>query len=365
MIARAADKPDPVESAHDAGLVYVSHHRPGITRKKSGAGFVFIDPSGKRLRNHEDVARIKSLAIPPAWTDVWICPSPRGHIQAVGKDARGRTQYRYHPRWREVRDQTKYERVIAFGKALPRIRSHVRRDLRGASLSRQNVLAAVVRLLETTLIRVGNEEYAKSNKSFGLTTIRHKHVHIEGSHIHFEFRGKSGVEHAIDIQDKRLAKIVLACQDLPQQELFAFVDAGGQTHDITSSDVNEYLKQITGSDFTAKDFRTWAGTTLAAMALQEFETFDSQAQAKRNVVAAIESVAKRLGNTSAVCRKCYVHPAVIDLYMEGTLAQMLQQQVEQTLSGSLRRLRPEEAAILVLLQQRLGRENSRRGRYAQ
>ncbi len=356
MTTHIAEKSDSIESAHDAGLMYVSHDRPGISRRRNGGGFAFFDSAGKRLDNHDDIARIKSLAIPPAWTDVWICPSPRGHIQAVGKDARGRTQYRYHPRWREVRDETKYERMLAFGKALPKIRSRVRRDLRKPGLSREKVVAAVVRLLETSLIRIGNDEYARSNHSFGLTTMLDKHVHVKGSQIHFQFRGKSGVQHAIDIQDKRLAKVIRDCQDLPQQELFAFVDHEGKTHDITSSDVNEYLKRVTGDEFTAKDFRTWAGTVLCAIALQEFETFDSQAQAKRNIVAAIESVAKKLGNTSAVCRKSYVHPAVIDTYMEGTLVEMLRRQVEQTLSTSLHRLRPEEAAVLTLLQRRLSKQ---------
>ncbi|HSV15610.1 MAG TPA: hypothetical protein VLI90_15220, partial [Tepidisphaeraceae bacterium] len=356
---------DPVESARDAGLVYVNRDGPGITRKRRGKSFEYFDADGKRITDPDELFRIRSLVVPPAWTYVWICPNWRGHIQAVGTDARGRTQYRYHPKWREVRDESKYERMIEFAKVLPKIRARVRRDLRKPGLSREKVLATVVKLLETTLIRVGNGEYAKNNKSYGLTTIRNKHVEVHGSKIHFEFRGKSGVEHAIDIDDPRLAKVVRACQDLPEQELFEYIDeADGSRHDITSSDVNAYLKQITGQDFTAKDFRTWAGTVLAAMALQEFERFDSQAQAKRNVVAAIESVAKKLGNTKAVCRKCYIHPAVIDTYMEGELARSLKRRVEQKLKRSLGALAPEEAAVLALLQQRLAKASKLIGKKA-
>ena len=346
--------PDPAASAQDAGLVYVDRDRPGITRRRHGKGFEYLGPNGKHITDGDELFRIRSLVIPPAWTDVWICPNWRGHIQAVGKDARGRTQYRYHEKWRQVRDESKYGRMLSFARALPKIRSRVRRDLRRPGLSREKVLATVVRLLETTLIRVGNDEYAKQNKSYGLTTIHNKHVDVRGSKIHFEFRGKSGVAHTIDIEDERLAKVIRKCQDLPEQELFEYVDdADGSRHDITSSDVNAYLKEITGQDFTAKDFRTWAGTVLAAMALREFERFDSQAQAKRNVVAAIESVAAKLGNTKAVCRKCYIHPAIIDAYMEGELARALKRRVEQRLKRSLHQLRPEEAAVLTLLKGRL------------
>ncbi len=354
--ASSTATPNPIESAQEAGLIYVSIERPGIHRRKVGSTFQYFDSNGKQIKSDGELARIKSLAIPPAWTDVWICSSPRGHIQAGGKDARGRTQYRYHPKWRQVRDESKYGRMIAFGKALPKIRAHVRRDLRKPGLSREKVLATIVRLLESTLIRVGNEEYARSNKSFGLTTIQNKHVDVHGSKIHFEFRGKSGVKHAIDIEDKRLAQIVRKCQDLPEQELFEYIDQDGSHHDITSSDVNAYLQGITGQDFTAKDFRTWAGTVLAAMALQEFERFDSQTQAKRNVVAAIESVAKKLGNTKAVCRKCYIHPMVIDTYMEGGLAKALKNRIEQKLKRSLHQLKPEEAAVMTLLQHRLSHD---------
>jgi DNA topoisomerase I len=336
--------------AREAGLTYVHHDRPGITRVRRRKSFQYFDPSGERIVDANTIVRIRALAIPPAYTDVWICPRPRGHIQAVGKDARGRTQYRYHPRWREVRDDAKYGRLLAFGDALPKIRAHIRKDLERVGLPRDKVLATVVKLLETTLIRVGNEEYVKSNKSYGLTTIRNDHVNVHGKHIHFEFRGKSGVEHVVDLDDKRLAAVIRQCQDLPEQELFEYVDAEGNRHPIGSSDVNAYLGHITGRAFTAKDFRTWAGTVLAAMALRELEAFDSAAQAKKNVVQAIESVAKKLGNTRAVCRKCYIHPAILDLYMEGRLVRALKATRQNRKNRSLRYLKPEEAAVMALLQ---------------
>ncbi len=354
--AEANPKPDPAVSARAAGLVYTHHDRPGITRRRAGKAFAYYTPDGKKISDAETIKRIKSLAIPPAYKDVWICPDPRGHIQAVGADDRGRTQYRYHPKWREVRDEAKYGRMLAFGKALPALRKRVAADLKLPGLPRAKVLATIVKLLETTLIRVGNEEYAKSNQHYGLTTIHNDHVDVHGSHIHFEFRGKSGVDHAIDLTDKRLADVIHQCQELPEQELFEYVDHDGTRHHLGSHDVNAYLQEITGQPFTAKDFRTWAGTTLAAMALQEFEAFDSQAQAKKNVVAAIEAVSKKLGNTRSVCRKCYVHPAVFEIYMEGTLAESLKERLEQKLKRSLHSLKPEEAAVMSLLQERLKRE---------
>lgn len=302
------------------------------------------------------LGRIKSLAIPPAWKDVWICPDPAGHLQATGRDDRGRKQHRYHTRWREARDETKYTRMIAFGKALSRIRKKVVRDLSLPGLSRNKVLATVVRLLEVSLIRVGNEEYARDNDSFGLTTMRDRHVDVNGSTIEFHFRGKAGRWHKVDIRDRRLAKIVKRCQDLPGQELFQYLDGEGKRQDVKSTDVNDYLREISGEDFTAKDFRTWAGTVLGAMALREFERFDSKTQAKKNIVQAIENVAERLGNTPAVCRKCYVHPDVIDAYLDGTLIRTLKRRAEEQLATSLRSLNPEEAAVLGLLQQRLARE---------
>ncbi len=315
------------------------------------------------VRDAETLARIRSLVIPPAWKDVWICPNADGHLQATGRDARGRKQYRYHPRWREVRDEDKYSRMIDFVRALPRIRRRVRRDLSRRGMPREKVLAAIVQLLETTLIRVGNEEYAKQNESYGLTTIHNRHVRVRGSTLRFDFRGKSGVEHEIDLHDPRLARIVRKCKDLPGQELFGYIDDDDQVRDVGSSDVNDYLREISGHEFTAKDFRTWAGTALAAQALQEFEEFDSEAAAKRNVTRAIERVAERLGNTKAVCRKCYIHPAVIDAYLDRTLVQTLKRRAERELRQSIARLPSEETAVLALLEERLGRElKSAKGR---
>lgn len=343
-------------SAKAAGLRYVTDDRPGIRRRRSGKGFVYLDPEGRRIRDRDVLGRIASLAIPPAWTDVWIAPSPVGHIQATGRDAKGRKQYRYHPRWRAVRDETKYGRMMTFGRILPRIRARVDHDLARPGLPREKVLATVVRLLETTLIRVGNEEYARTNRSFGLTTMRDRHVAVTDSTLRFDFRGKSRVLHKIDLSDRRLAKIVRKCRDLPGQELFQYLDGDGHTHTIESADVNAYLREISGLDITAKDFRTWAGTVLAAIALREFESFDSKAQAKKNVVSAIESVAERLGNTPTVCRKCYIHPEIIESYLDGSMLESLKQVADQELAASLEDLKPEEAAVLALLQQRLARE---------
>ena len=345
-----------MRSAEEAGLRYVADWKPGITRKRNGKGFSYLTADGTPVRDADTLARVRSLAIPPAWQNVWICPSAEGHIQATGYDARRRKQYRYHPRWREVRDQEKYGRIIAFAQALPRIRRRVDRHLKSAGLPREKVLAVVVRLLEATLIRVGNDEYAKSNHSFGLTTMRDEHAQIDGYTIFFDFRGKSGREHEIDLTDRRLARIVAQCQELPGQELFQFVDEEGEVRDVGSQDINEYLREISGEDFTAKDFRTWAGTVLAAKALQEFKEFDSQAAAKRNVVHAIEHVAGRLGNTKAVCRKCYIHPAVIDAYLEKSLIETVREETERELREELKSLSPEEAAVLALLRKRMQRE---------
>jgi DNA topoisomerase I len=351
---------DPVASAQMARLRYVSDTTPGIRRKRAGTGFSYRRPDGTLVHDAETLRRIRALAIPPAWTDVWICTLPNGHLQATGRDAKGRKQYRYHPRWRAVRDETKYTRLIAFGEALPRIRARVEKDLKRPDLPREKVLATVVRLLETTLIRVGNAEYAKANQSYGLTTMRNRHVAVEGATVRFHFRGKSGMDHRIDINDRRLANIVKRCKELPGAELFQYIDDDGQRQTIDSGDVNEYLHDITGDDFTAKDFRTWAGTLLAAMALQEFERFDSETQAKKNVVQAIERVAERLGNTPSVCRKCYVHPAVLDAYLEGTMLEAVKQRAEQEIVDALPGLTPEEGVVLALLQQRLAREMAAR-----
>ena len=356
--AAAASAADPIDAARLAGLIYVSDAAPGIVRRRKGAGFIYMGPDGKVVRDDETRARIAALVIPPAWEDVWICASPRGHLQAVGRDARGRKQYRYHEQFRQVRDEAKYGRMLQFVRALPRIRRRVRRDLAKPGLPREKVLAAVVRLLESTLIRVGNEEYARTNKHYGLTTIHNEHAKVAGSTIHFHFKGKSGVEHAIDLHDERLARIVRRCQELPGEDLFGYIDESGNPRDVKSDDVNEYLQEITGASFTAKDFRTWAGTVLAARALQEFEQVDSQAKRKKNVVHAIEAVARRLGNTKAVCRKCYIHPQIIDSYLDGTLVNALREKAERMLKP-LHHLHPEEAAVLVLLTRRLARDSSK------
>lgn len=342
---------DPVESAKCAGLRYVSDSRPGITRRRAGKGFRYLGPDGKPVRDAETLGRIRSLVIPPAWKDVWICPLANGHLQATGRDAKGRKQSRYHPRWRQVRDETKYERMILFGAALPAIRERVEHDLALSGLPREKVLAAIVRIMELTLIRVGNEEYARENHSYGLTTLREQHVTVEGSTVRFRFRGKSGIRHSIEFSDRRLARIVRRCQDIPGYELFEYIDNDGQPHTIDSADVNEYLREISRQDFTAKDFRTWAGSVLACLTLREFEAYESQTQAKKNVVQAIKSVAERLGNTPAVCRKCYVHPAVLDSYLTGTLTPSVRKQLAQE-EDKIAEVRREEAALLELLRSR-------------
>jgi DNA topoisomerase I len=340
------------ETARAAGLRYVSDDAPGFTRQRVGKGFKYYNAEGGVLRDKDALARIRALAIPPAWTEVWICPHANGHLQATGRDARGRKQYRYHTKWRCERDANKYEHMLAFGKALPAIRQRTTRHLALSGLPRQKVLATVVKLLESTLIRVGNEEYARTNRSFGLTTLRDGHVNVRGANLHFRFRGKSGVAHEIDLNDQRLARIVRRCRDLPGQELFQYLDDDGEPQTITSTDVNDYLREIAGAEFTAKDFRTWAGTVQAALALQEFAECASQTEAKRNVTRAIERVAAKLGNTPSVCRKSYVHPTVLEVYMEGELLAALKRCAARQASKNTRRLDPAEAAVLALLQQR-------------
>jgi DNA topoisomerase-1 len=339
--------------ARQVGLRYVRDDAPGITRKPLKNGFRYIGVDGKPVRDEGMLARIKSLAIPPAWADVWICPFENGHIQATGRDARRRKQYRYHTRWRSVRDETKYERMLNFGKALPSIRAEVDAALRLPGLPREKVLATIVYLLQATMMRIGNEEYARNNQSFGLTTLRDRHVRIDGGEVAFHFRGKSGVQHSIKVDDPRLARIIRRTRDLPGQELFQYIDDDGELHAVGSTDVNDYLRTLTGEDYTAKDFRTWSGTILAAIALQEYQKFDSAAQAKKNIVRAIETVAEKLGNTPTICRKCYVHPAVIDAYLDGTMLNALQQRAREKLTKDIHALSPEEAAVLALLQQRL------------
>lgn len=366
----AAIVTNPVESAKEAGLHYVTDQKPGISRKRSGKGFRYVSPDGKTIRDAETLRCIRSLVIPPAWKDVWMTTDPRGHLQATGRDARGRKQSRYHPRWRTVRDDAKYERMLLFGSALKQIRDRVEEHLALPGLPRDKVLATVVRLMERTLIRVGNEEYAKENKSYGLTTLRGKHVKVDGSTLKFKFRGKSGVLHEVGVQDRRLARIVRQCQDLPGHELFEYIDAEGHTHTIDSSDVNDYLREISGQDFTAKDFRTWAGTVLASIVLRDFEAFSSETEAKKNVVQAIKAVAHRLGNTPAVCRKCYVHPAILDSYLTGKLTRAARNGDEKEVKELLdlanstvicedeaEILRKEERALMRLLRERVEASN--------
>jgi DNA topoisomerase-1 len=344
---------DPRDAAHSAGLRYVSDEEPGIRRRKAGKGFSYQGPGETRVEDKDTLARIRALAIPPAWADVWICPRADGHIQATGRDAKGRKQYRYHPAFREIRESTKYEHMVAFAKALPALRETIRQHMALPGLPREKVLATIVHLLETTLIRVGNSDYAKQNGSYGLTTLKDPHVAVGRSELKFRFKGKSGRVWQLQVKDRRVAKIVKACQDLPGQHLFQYLDDTGEQQTVTSSDVNAYLKEITGSEITAKDFRTWAGTVLAAMALSAFEQFDSQAHAKKNVRAAIEEVSARLGNTPTICRKCYIHPEVLNGYLQGDLLLEIRDQVEAELRDNLAALKPEEAAVLTFLEARL------------
>ena len=350
---------DPKDAAQSVGLRYVSDARPGIRRRKTGTGFSYARADGSKLSDADVLKRIKALVIPPAWVDVWISPFADGHLQATGRDAKGRKQYRYHALFREVRESTKYEHVVAFADELPTIRKKVHEHMGRRGLPREKVLATVIHLLETTLIRVGNEDYAKQNNSYGLTTLKNRHVAVDGNEVRFRFTGKSGKQWSLRVRDRRVAKIIKACQDLPGQELLQYVDEAGDCQDVTSSDVNAYLKEITGKDVTAKDFRTWAGTVLAAMALNEVESFDSAAQAKRNLRAAIEKVAARLGNTPTICRKCYVHPEVLNCYMDGNLVLELKSKAESELRGDVQNLKAEEAAVLALLRGRLAKEVER------
>ena len=349
---------DPLASAKAAGLRYVTDDMPGIRRRLRGKHFQFIDPHGKPITDKTEVARIRALAIPPAYTDVWIAPVPNGHLQATGRDARGRKQYRYHKRWREVRDENKYGRMIAFAKALPKMRKQVDEHLKLPGLPREKVLAAVVQLLETTLIRVGNEEYAKENNSYGLTTMKDQHVKVAGGKLRFEFKGKSGVRHAIDLRDKRLAKIVRDCRDIPGQDLFQYYDEAGERRSISSQDVNDYIKVISGEDFSAKDFRTWVGTVTCALVLAASPA--AATSAKTAVNEAIKLVAERLGNTPAVCRKCYVHPSVIDHYLEEGPLKALASAVVDDFKVPAKVLRPEERAVVKLLERRAGETDVQR-----
>jgi len=344
---------DPRDAAESAGLTYVTDDMPGITRRRAGKGFGYRGPDGKPIKDKGEIARINALAIPPAYTDVWICPDPDGHMQATGRDAKGRKQYRYHPKFREVRDGTKYAHMLEFARRLPDIRATVAEHMGRRGLPREKVLATVVHLLETTMIRVGNADYVKQNQSHGLTTLEDGHVNVAGGEVKFHFKGKSGKEWKLSYRDRRVAKIVKASQDLPGEHLFQYLDEDGAQHAVTSGDVNAYLAEIAGAGITAKDFRTWTGTVLAALALAEFERFDSQAAAKRNVRAAIEKVSARLGNTPTVCRKCYIHPEVIDSYMAESLVLEAKEEVEEALAEDTSGLRPEEALVLAFLHKRL------------
>jgi DNA topoisomerase I len=343
---------DPIKSAETIGLRYVTDDIPGIQRRSSEEGFEYFDVEGDRITDPDEIHRINALAIPPAYRDVWICPFPNGHLQATGRDARGRKQYRYHALWRSIRDQSKFTRMIVFSESLPQIRKRLEHDLALPGLPKEKVLATVVRLMEMTRIRVGNEEYARSNHSYGLTTLQDEHVDIKGSKIQFQFRGKSGVEHDIELADKRLAKIVKRCQDIPGQELFQYVDEAGNYHSIHSGDVNDYLKAISEQHFTAKDFRTWAGTVLAASVLTDIGTYTSETAAKKNIVEAIKAVAAQLRNRPATCRKYYVHPAILAAYMDESLHQIMQQH-GCNLRGDTCALKPEELAVVAILKQQL------------
>ena len=346
------EPPDPKESAQAAGLRYVTDAKPGIRRIRCGKGFRYTAHGGDTIQDQDTLQRIRSLVIPPAWTGVWICTIQNGHLQATGRDARGRKQSRYHPRWREVRDETKYERMAQFAQALPAIRERVKADLALPGLSRQKVLATIVSLMEQTHIRFGNEKYVKENGSYGLTTFRNRHVEVEGSRVTFSFQGKSKVHHTVSLQDRRLARVIKQCEELPGYELFQYVDESGERRTVDSSDVNEYLREITGQHFTAKDFRTWAGSVLACDFLRGMGAFEGATQAKKNLVAAIKAVALKLGNTPAVCKKCYIHPAVLEAYLRGITVDEGQAELEEEIGEHVGMLRKEERILLRLLKQR-------------
>jgi len=361
--AMTISRDDPRAAARATGLRYATDTRPGLSRRRAGRGFTYRDADGKTIRDRATLDRIRAIVIPPAWTDVWICPWPNGHLQATGRDARGRKQYRYHELWRQRRGADNFARMIAFAKALPRIRRAVGHDLGRRGLPREKVLAAVVRLLELTLIRVGNDEYARLNRSFGLTTMRDRHARIEGTQVRFRFRGKGGLMHEVGLRDRRLAAIVRRCQDLPGQELFQYVDEEGEVRDVASDDVNDYLREVSGGDYTAKDFRTWAGTLLAYRALRALQPEDHGPAAKRNVVQAMRLTAERLGNTPAVARGSYVHPAVLDAYMDGSLGGALVDVAEEQDAPPTKADRNEEIAVVRVLKQRAreaGRSPTRR-----
>ncbi len=341
-----------VAAAEAVGLRYVDADKPGLRREAAGEAFAYFRPDGKPVEDEATLERIRKLAIPPAWTDVWICPRADGHLQATGRDAKGRKQYRYHPQFREVRESNKYERMMDFARALPALRARVDEHMGQRGLPREKVLATVVRLLESTLIRVGNDDYARENKSYGLTTLRNSHVKVEGSQLRFRFKGKSGKTWNLQLGDRRIARVVRACQELPGQELFQYVDEEGELRDVSSADVNAYLREISGSDITAKDFRTWAGTVMAALALQEASQLELPGTVRQQLKTAIERVSARLGNTPTICRKCYVHPEILQAHASGALLLEIRREVRDEMAAGLR---PEEAAVLALLESRLSR----------
>lgn len=347
------DNQEHVEAAAAAGLRYVSDVMPGIRRKRAGSSFAYFDPSGARINNGDELGRIKALVIPPAWSDVWICPTPNGHIQVTARDAKGRKQYRYHPRYREVRDETKFGRMLEFSELLPTLRDRVEKDLLRDGLPRDKVLASIVRLLEKSLIRVGNDEYARDNKSYGLTTMKRRHVEVTGHTLRFDFRGKSGMMHSVAVTDRRVARIVQHCQELPGQELFQYLDDDGKRQTVDAGDINDYLRRATGREITAKDFRTWSGTMLAAFELRNLGPGTSEKEAKANVVQAIDRVAKRLGNTRAVCRKYYIHPVVLQSYLEGSVVPSPPQPSDQKRERPSGALRRDELAVLAFIQSQL------------
>jgi DNA topoisomerase-1 len=342
------------QAAAKAGLRYVTDALRGITRKRVGAGWAYYLPNSRLIVDKVLRKRLGALAIPPAWTDVWICPDADGHIQATARDARGRKQYRYHLSYREARDRSKFRRMLEFSEVLPLLRERVERDLRGPDLSRRQLLATVVRLLDRTLIRVGNDEYARENRSYGLTTLRRRHVQVDGAVLRFSFRGKSGVEHTISVSEPRLAKIIQACRDLPGEEMFQYLDAAKKRQSVSSDDVNDYLRDLTGRDVTAKDFRTWGGTMLAAVELRKVGPAASRREADRTIIRAIDAVAERLGNTRTVCRKYYIHPALLDAYLMGlTVPQppALSKKARRRQPGAALRL--DEVLVLQFLQEKV------------
>jgi DNA topoisomerase I len=360
----AASRPAPqsLEAARAAGLRYVTDAIPGIRRQRAGAGFRYVGPEGGAVKDVETLGRIRALVIPPAWADVWICPLEHGHLQVTARDARGRKQYRYHQRWRAVRDETKFDKLAAFGRALPRIRTGIAADLDLSGLPRAKVLASVVRLMDAAFLRVGNEKYLRDNGSFGASTLRNEHLRVRGDAIRLSFRGKSGKHHRVELSDARLARVLRRCRDLPGYELFQYLDEGGEKRSIDAADVNDYVRAVAGASYTAKDFRTWAGTVLAAMALNHCGAFRSLVEAKRNVASGVRAVAEMLGNTPSVCRKCYIHPRVIDAYLDGTLGRVIGRRHHRTAAD--RALRAEERAVLRLLERTNGVPPRRRNRSA-